>query len=167
MLFRSGLAAVFSAEVSSADTVLFMLSTSLSQDIYKRYIAPEATDQDVLRVARFAAVLGGIGGLILTLRFDSVLDTITIFYAIMSVSLFVPLLAGLYTRKPGVPEAVAAIGAGVTTLVSVSLAGEAGMVSSAVARSATGMGIVASAVVFLLVLLVRRPGTRTSDPSHV
>ena len=75
--------------------------------------------------------------------------------------------SGLYTRKPGVPEAVAAIGAGVTTLVSVSLAGEAGMVSSAVARSATGMGIVASAVVFLLVLLVRRPGTRTSDPSHV
>lgn len=167
LLGALGLAAVFSAEVSSADTVLFMLSTSLSQDIYKRYIAPEATDQEVLRVARFAAVLGGIGGLILTLRFDSVLDTITIFYAIMSVSLFVPLLAGVYTRRPGVPEAVAAIGSGVTTLVAVSLAGEAGMVSSAVARSATGIGIVASAVVFVLVLLVRRPGTRTSNASHV
>ncbi|HSM59838.1 MAG TPA: sodium:solute symporter family protein, partial [Longimicrobiales bacterium] len=39
-----GLAAVFSAEVSSADAVLFMLSTSLSKDLYKRYVAPDAPD---------------------------------------------------------------------------------------------------------------------------
>ncbi|GIT51214.1 MAG: hypothetical protein Ct9H300mP15_14270 [Gemmatimonadota bacterium] len=32
-----GLAAVFSAEVSSPDAILFMLSTSLSKDLYKRY----------------------------------------------------------------------------------------------------------------------------------
>ena len=163
LLGALALAAVFSAEVSSADTVLFMLSTSLSQDIYKRYVAPEATDQEVLRVARVAAVLGGLGGLILTLRFDSVLDTITIFYAIMSVSLFVPLLAGLYTQRPGVPEAIAAIGAGVTTLIAVSLAGEAEMVSSSVARSATGIGILASALVFGLVLVIRRPRLGAPD----
>jgi len=153
LLGALALAAVFSAEVSSADTVLFMLSTSLSQDIYKRFIAPDATDREVLRVAR--------------LRFDSVLDTITIFYAIMSVSLFVPLLAGLYTRRPGVPEAVAAIGAGVTTLIAVSLAGEAGIVSSSFARSATGMGIVASALVFALVFVVRSRTGRTSEESSV
>ena len=163
LLGALALAAVFSAEVSSADTVLFMLSTSLSQDIYKRYVAPEATDQEVLRVARLAAVLGGLGGLILTLRFDSVLDTITIFYAIMSVSLFVPLLAGLYTQRPGVPEAIAAIGAGVTTLVAVSLAGEAEMVSASVARSATGIGILASALMFGLVLVIRRPRLGAPD----
>ncbi len=167
LLGALALAAVFSAEVSSADTVLFMLSTSLSQDIYKRFIAPDATDREVLRVARFAAVLGGTGGLLLTLRFDSVLDTITIFYAIMSVSLFVPLLAGLFTRRPGVPEAVAAIGAGVTTLIAVSLAGEAGIVSSSFARSATGMGIVASALVFALVFVVRSRTGRTSEESSV
>lgn len=157
LLGAIGLAAVFSAEVSSADTVLFMLSTSLSQDVYKRYLAPDASDRDVLRVARLAAVAGGVGGLILTLRFDSVLGTITIFYAIMSVSLFVPLLAGLYTRRPGVPEALAGIGAGVSALVAVTLAGEAGMVSETMARSATGVGIVASALAFALVLAVRRP----------
>lgn len=158
LLGALGLAAVFSAEVSSADTVLFMLSTSLSKDIYKRYLAPDATDQEVLRVARISAVLGGACGLLLTLRFDSVLDTITIFYAIMSVCLFVPLIAGLYSRRPGVPEALAAIGAGVSTLVAVSIAGEAGMVPSSVARAATGIGVVASAVVFALVLALRRPG---------
>lgn len=160
LLGALGLAAVFSAEVSSADTVLFMLSTSLSQDIYKRYVAPDATDKDVLRVARFAAILGGMGGLGLTLHFDSVLDTITIFYAIMSVSLFVPLLAGLHTRRAGVPEAIAAIGAGVTTLVTVSLAGETEMVSSTVAKGATGIGILASGTAFVLVLIIRHFHTK-------
>ena len=33
-----GLAAVFSAELSAADAVLFMLTTSLSQDLYKRFV---------------------------------------------------------------------------------------------------------------------------------
>ena len=33
-----GLAAVFSAELSAADAVLFMLTTSLSQDFYKRFV---------------------------------------------------------------------------------------------------------------------------------
>ena len=33
-----GLAAVFSAEISAADAVLFMLTTSLSQDLYKRFV---------------------------------------------------------------------------------------------------------------------------------
>ena len=44
-----GLAAVFSAELSAADAVLFMLTTSLSQDLYRRFVAPEATEAQMLR----------------------------------------------------------------------------------------------------------------------
>ena len=54
-----GLAAVFSAEVSAGDAILFMLATSLSQDLYKRFINPSATDGAVLSVARGASVAGG------------------------------------------------------------------------------------------------------------
>ena len=53
------LAGVLAAEISSADAVLFMLSTSSSQDLYRRFIAPEATDTQVLRVARMARGRGG------------------------------------------------------------------------------------------------------------
>ena len=52
------LAAVFSTEVNTCDAILFMLSTSLSQDLYKRFLRPEATDAQLLRVARLAAVAG-------------------------------------------------------------------------------------------------------------
>jgi SSS family solute:Na+ symporter len=56
------LAAVFSAEVSSADAVLFMLSTSAARDFYKGFLRPDASDASVLRVARITAVLAGVIG---------------------------------------------------------------------------------------------------------
>ena len=38
-----GLAAVFSAEISAADAVLFMLTTSLARDFYGRFVNPGAS----------------------------------------------------------------------------------------------------------------------------
>ena len=160
------LAAVFSAEVSSADAVLFMLSTSLSKDIYKRYLAPDATDAQVLRVARLAAIAGGALGIALTLVLDTVLQSIMIFYSILSVSLFVPVVAGLYSRRPGVPEAIAAIAAGVTGLFALEGAARwGGPVAVPAWMSSTGAGIVASAVVFALAFAMRRPKLGSSSNS--
>ena len=96
-----GLAAVLSAEISSADAILFMLSTSLSKDLYKRFVRPNATDAQVLRVARGAAIGGGALGVLLALVLPSIIGAISIFYALMGVCLFVPLVAGLYTRLAG------------------------------------------------------------------
>ena len=112
-----GLAAVFSAEVSTCDAILFMLATSLSKDLYKRFVNPEADDQRVLLVARLAAVAGGIGGVILAIQLQTVIGALGIFYSLLSVSLFVPVIGGLYTRRAGPPEALAAMAAGITTLL--------------------------------------------------
>ena len=46
------LAAVFSTEVDTCDAILFMLSTSASKDLYKRFINPGATDAQLLQVGR-------------------------------------------------------------------------------------------------------------------
>ncbi len=118
-----GLAAVFSAEVSSADAILFMLATSLSRDLYRRFVRPDADDGQVLRVARLAAVAGGALGVALAILLPSVIGALTIFYAVLSVSLFVPVVAGLTTRRPGTPEALAAIAVGTAALVTARLAG--------------------------------------------
>lgn len=143
-----GLAAVFSAEVSSADAILFMLSTSLSKDIYKRYLAPDATDAQVLRVARLAAVAGGALGVALAVVIPSVIASLTVFYAVLSVSLFVPVAAGLHTRRAGVPEALSAIGAGVAMLFAARIAD---LATRHPLLDPTLLGIVASAIAFLLV----------------
>ena len=47
----------------------------------------------------------------------SVVDALVIFYSLMGVSLFVPVVAGLHSRRPGSLEALAAAAAGVLVLL--------------------------------------------------
>jgi len=117
LLGALGLAAVFSAEVSTCDAILFMLSTSLSKDLYKRFINPAANDARVLLVARLAALAGGIAGVLLAIQLETIVGALGIFYSLVGVSLFVPLLGGLYTRRPGTTAALASIVAGIATLL--------------------------------------------------
>ena len=112
-----GLAAVFSAEVSAADAVLFMLATSLSQDLYKRFINPAAADAQVLRIARVSSVAGGVAALGVAFLSKTVIAALSVFYTLVGVSLFVPVVAGLYRRRASAPEALAAIAGGIVTVV--------------------------------------------------
>ena len=111
------LAAVFSAEISSADAVLFMLTTSLSQDLYKTFINPEASDAQLLKVCRVTAVVAGLFGVILAAILPDIISALTIFYSILAVALFVPLLAGLYSAKPTAGGALLTIIGSVSTMV--------------------------------------------------
>jgi len=162
LLGALGLAAVFSAEISSADAILFMLATSLSKDLYKRFVRPTASDAQVLKVARAAALSGGALGVLLALVLPSVIGALSIFYALMAVCLFVPVVAGLYSRLPGVPEALAASGVGVITLISVELADLSG---SSPLLDPTLLGIGASAVAFVVVAAWRSSRAAPVKPS--
>lgn len=116
-----GLAALFSAEVSTADAILFMLSTSLSQDLYRRWMRPLATDHQVLRVARLASVAGGALGIGLALVAGTIIGTLSFFYSVLGVTLFVPIMGGLLVRRLGRREVLAAIGGGVLTMLALQL----------------------------------------------
>ena len=116
-----GLAALFSAEVSTADAILFMLATSLSQDLYRRWIRPGATDQQVLRVARVAAIAGGVLGIMLALVAQTIVGTLSFFYSVLGVTLFVPIVGGLVTGRLGQREALAAIAGGIVVMLALQL----------------------------------------------
>jgi SSS family solute:Na+ symporter len=151
------LAAVFSAEVSTCDAILFMLATSLSQDLYKRFLQPEADDRDVLVVARLASLAGGIGGVVLALLLETVQSALAIFYALLGVSLLVPVVGGLYLRRAGAREALASIVAGNLTLLVTRFA----LPPSLAWIDPTVAGLVASTAGFLLAFAAR------SDNRHV
>lgn len=114
------LAAVFAAEMSSADAVLFMLSTSGSRDLYKRFVNREATDAQQLTAVRVIAVVAAVAGYALTLMIDTVIGALQIFYSVMVVSLFVPILATLLMARPSTRGAYASVVAGIATLFAVS-----------------------------------------------
>jgi SSS family solute:Na+ symporter len=159
-----GLAAVFSAEMSSADAILFMLATSLSKDLYKRFVKPDADDHQVLKVARIAALMGGVLGVLLAIVLPSVISSLSIFYSLLGVSLFVPIVVGLQSRRIGTPEALAAISAGVAVLVGARLSpwqewtGASGWVAS---LSPNTWGLIASLAVCAVVVLLRSRGRAT------
>lgn len=94
------LGAVFSAELSAGDAVLFMLSTSLGKDLYKTLLNPQASEEQLLRVTRMTSAAAGGLGTALAVVLPSVVDALTAFYGLLTVVLMTPLLAGLYLKSP-------------------------------------------------------------------
>jgi SSS family solute:Na+ symporter len=148
-----GLAAVFSAEVSAADAVLFMLTTSLSQDFYRRFVSPAATDHQLLRVTRVTAVCAGALGVLVGLAAETIINALSIFYTVLSVSLFVPIVAALYSRRAGSAEALAAIAAGIAVVAALQLSYSGGRVFGITPAM---FGLAASVVAFGTVTVLRR-----------
>ncbi|MGH9142306.1 MAG: sodium:solute symporter family protein [Vicinamibacterales bacterium] len=148
-----GLAAVFSAELSAADAVLFMLTTSLSQDLYKRFVAPASSEQRILMVARVTTVVAGAFGTALAIASPTVIGLLSIFYTLLGVSLFVPILGGLYVARAGTAEALAAIATGVSAMLFVQIrTGGAGYGALTPAL----VGFAAAPAAFAAVLATRR-----------
>jgi SSS family solute:Na+ symporter len=147
------LAAIFSAEVNAADAVLFMLATSLSEDLYKSYIHPEATGKRLLRVGRFSSVVAGLLGVGLAIQLPTIISALSIFYGLVTVSLFVPVVAGLYLQRPGPATALVAIAAAVSTTAGLHLT-TGGASLWGVSPIPAGLSI--SVVVFLIGSIARK-----------
>ena len=106
---------------------------------------------------RYCAWLGGQPSLgassatALAVVSESIVDVLSFFYTLLSVSLFVPILAGLYLRRVGTPEALGAIAGGVGVSVIVQFgsggAGVAGLTPAMIGlvAAALGAGAVAGA----------------------
>jgi SSS family solute:Na+ symporter len=145
------LAAIFSAEVSACDAILFMLATSLSQDLYKRFLHPAADDRELLLIARLASLAGGAGAVVLALLLETVQSALAIFYALLGVSLLAPVVGALYLPRAGAPEAMASILAGNLTLLVVRF-----VLPGVAWLDPTVAGLLASAAAFALVYGLRK-----------
>jgi SSS family solute:Na+ symporter len=155
------LSAVFTTEVDTCEAILFMLSTSLSQDLYKRYLHPTASDGRLLLVARVAAVAGGALGVLFSIWLPTVVAGLSIFYSLLGVTLFVPVLGGLFVPQARAPEALAAITAGITTSLLVRL-----LAAAPVWVDPTVVGLIAAGVAFVVTLFVRRPTRPARRPGY-
>lgn len=147
------LAAIFSTEVDTCDAVLFMLSTSLSQDLYKRHINPGASDRQLLTVARGAAVAGGAAGVVFSVYLPTVVEGLSIFYALLGVTLLVPVVGGLFVARAGSREALASIAGGVIAWLAVRY----GLRGVSPWMDPTFVGLVVAALAFGVTLALPRP----------
>jgi len=116
------LGAIFSAELSAADAALFMMSTSLSKDLYKAFISPDATEPRLMRVARASAIACGAAGALLAMLLPTVITALTIFYTLLTAALLLPLVAGLYTTRVNARAAIVSIVISVTVTLALEVA---------------------------------------------
>ncbi|WP_346355858.1 sodium:solute symporter family protein [Azotosporobacter soli] len=111
------LAAIFSAEVSAADAVLYMITSSFSKDLYKGFWRPDTSDAKLLKVSRIVAAAAGILGVSLAILLPNIITALSIFYSLMSVCLTAPLLFGLFSRRPTTSAAFTSALAGVAAMI--------------------------------------------------
>src|SRR5512146_25203 len=106
------LGAVFAKVVSTASNFLFSPATNLVNDIYVRYIRPDATNKQVLIVSRLAVALLGCWALYQAIYAPSILEKMLWAYTIYSAALTPVILAAFYSKRVTAWGAVAAILAG-------------------------------------------------------
>jgi SSS family solute:Na+ symporter len=99
-----------------------------------------------------SAVGGGVLGVLLSIYLSTIVQAMTVFYSLLGVSLFVPVLGGLYSRRAGQAEALSAIVAGVLTLLVVRF----GFAGRYLWLDPTLCGLVAAGVAFVGVMISRR-----------
>jgi SSS family solute:Na+ symporter/sodium/proline symporter len=106
------LGAVFAKVISTASNYLFSPSTNLINDVFVRYIAPDASNKRVLIVSRLAVVILGCWALYQSLYAPSILEKMLWAYTIYSAALTPVVLAAFYSKRVTAWGAVAAIGSG-------------------------------------------------------
>jgi SSS family solute:Na+ symporter/sodium/proline symporter len=106
------LGAVFAKVISTASNYLFSPATNLVNDVFVRYIAPQASNKRVLIVSRLAVVLLGCWALYQAVYAESILRKMLWAYTIYSAALTPVVLAAFYSKRVTAWGAVAAIGSG-------------------------------------------------------
>jgi solute:Na+ symporter, SSS family len=104
--------AVFAKIMSTANNFLFSPATNLINDVYVRYLSPNAPDKRILLVSRLTVVLLGIWSLYQTMSVSNVLQQTLYAYTVYSAALTPVILAAFYSKRATAAGAVTAIGLG-------------------------------------------------------
>jgi SSS family solute:Na+ symporter/sodium/proline symporter len=112
------LGAVFAKVISTASNYLFSPASNLIEDVFVRYMAPKATNRQILIFSRLAVVALGCWALYQAIYAQSILEKMLYAYTIYSAALTPVVLAAFYSKRVTAWGAVAAIASGtIVTLV--------------------------------------------------
>jgi SSS family solute:Na+ symporter len=109
--------AIFAKIISTANNYLFSPATNLVNDVFVRYIKPDAPDGEVLLVSRAMVVLLGVWSLWQSLGTESVLAKSLYAYTIYSAALTPVILAAFFWKRATAAAAVTSIALGTVVTV--------------------------------------------------
>ncbi len=109
--------AVFAKVISTANNYLFSPATNLINDVYTRFIRPDASQKNVLLVSRFLVVGLGIWALVQGIKLTSVLAKAMYAYTIYSAAITPVVMAAFFWRRATREGAVACLLSGTVITV--------------------------------------------------
>jgi SSS family solute:Na+ symporter/sodium/proline symporter len=152
--------AIFAKVISTANNYLFSPATNLINDVYVRYVKPDATNRNILLVSRTVVVLLGCWSLFQSLGTHSVLQKALYAYTIYSAALTPVILAAFFWKRATAAAAVTSIFVGtfVTVFWDTKFV-HAHLPESIASRDAILPALLASLLCLATVSLVTRPPT--------
>ncbi|MBR9997547.1 MAG: sodium:solute symporter family protein [Cyclobacteriaceae bacterium] len=110
------MSAYFSAILSTADSCLMAASGNAVSDIFGRFI--KLNEKQELGFSQVATGVIGILAISIAASMENVLEIMLLSYSFMVSGLFIPIITGMFLKKPDAPAAMAAmLGGGIFTLV--------------------------------------------------
>lgn len=94
-----GLAGIFAASMSTADSTLLAGTTLFVNDIYKRYINKNASDQRILMLSRVTTMCICIGGIVVAQMMQNLIDIVYSAGLFYSAAVFFPIILGIYWKR--------------------------------------------------------------------
>ena len=118
------LAGFISAMMSTADSALLASSTLFTNDIYRRFINPNADERTYTQVSRIGIIVLGVGMIGAAILIGDVVNALTLAYNLLTGAIFVPLMAAFFWRGATWLGAVSSIlGSSVVVVASMVLYG--------------------------------------------
>ena len=156
------LGAVFAKVISTASNYLFSPATNLVNDVFVRYMAPNASNKRVLIVSRLAVVLLGCWALYQAIYAESILQKMLWAYTIYSAALTPVVLAAFYSKRVTAWGAVAAIAGGTVVTLAWDLPAIKGLFPHIIAdRDAIFPALFVAVTALILVSLLTPPPTES------
>jgi solute:Na+ symporter, SSS family len=146
------LAAVFAKVISTASNFLFSPATNLVNDVFVRYIEPEASNKKILIVSRLVVVLLGAWALYQAVYAESILEKMLYAYTIYSAALTPVILAAFYSKRVTPWGAVAAIATGTVVTIAWDLPGVKALFPQIIAERDAIFPALVTAVVSMIVV---------------
>jgi SSS family solute:Na+ symporter len=104
--------AIFAKIISTANNYLFSPATNLVNDVFVRYLAPDASNKRILIVSRLMVVLLGLWALYQSLHTESVLKKTLYAYTIYASAITPVVLSAFFWKRANAAGAMASIAAG-------------------------------------------------------
>lgn len=100
---------IISATMSSADSDMLGAGSIFSNDIYKQYIKPNATDKEIMKVTKYSMIVVGVFSLIVSLKAKNIIDLLMFSFTLRAAGAFFPYVIGHYWKKASAAGTIASL----------------------------------------------------------